>query len=119
MIFIVVKVSFHTEGDFGDYGGDDNGGFHDDGGFGDFGGGDMDFGGDFWFRGCIVYGCMIVYGTIVFFSDLDVNKHIFWNASIREGVRKKNGKIVPFWQKKERQTSILEKYFFNEHVESF
>ena len=47
MIFIVVKVSFHTEGDFGDYGGDDNGGFHDDGGFGDFGGGDMDFGGDF------------------------------------------------------------------------
>ena len=46
--------------------------------------------------------------------------------NIREGLKKKSGKIVPFCQtrggskkEKKRQTSILEKYFFSEHVESF
>ena len=49
-------------------------------------------------------------------------------GEIREGSRKKNPeKLGPFdkpggggqKKKKKRQTSILEKYFFSEHVESF
>ena len=46
---------------------------------------------------------------------------------VREEVQKKNGKFVPFFdkpggggsKKEKRQTSILEKYFFREHVKSF
>ena len=45
---------------------------------------------------------------------------------VREEVQKKPGNIVPFLtnqvggsKKEKRQTSILEKYFFREQVESF